>query len=166
MILASHIIISGILGSETQNYFFAATIGLASHYILDAIPHWDFYLSPDFDAQAKAKDGSLVKEKFFWKEISKVVVDISIGLGLLFIFANFYKNTNTVPLIISGVFSILPDALILLYWMTNWKFLKWNFDIQEFAHHLTRSKINPSFRLGIITQIATIGIVLLILYKL
>ncbi|MDO8743423.1 MAG: hypothetical protein Q7J30_02645 [Candidatus Azambacteria bacterium] len=166
MILASHIIISGILGSETQNYFFAGVIGLVSHYVLDAIPHWDFYLSPNFGAQTKIKDGGFVKERIFWKEISKVVIDIAIGFGLLFIFANFYKNTNTVPLIISGVFSILPDALILLYWITNWKFLKWNFDIQEFAHNLTRSKTNSSFRFGIITQIATIGIVFLMLYKL
>ena len=163
MILASHIIVSGILGSRTQNYFFAAAIGLISHYILDAIPHWDYL--PEFETEARTKN-NFIKTKKFWKNISKVAADILLGFGALLIFVIFDKNANIVPLIISTFFSILPDALSLLYWITNWKFIKWNFDIQESSHHLTRSKINPGFRLGIITQIATIGIVFLTLYKL
>ena len=38
MLLASHIIVSGLLGAATKNYFLAAVFGFVSHYILDFIP--------------------------------------------------------------------------------------------------------------------------------
>lgn len=165
MILASHIIISGLLGSKTQNYFLAAAIGLVSHYILDAIPHWNSYLSPEFKIKAEAEDGKFIKEKFFWKEVSKTVIDILIGLGLLFIFLKNLSYLNIAAVFISVFFGILPDPLQLLYLMTKWRFIKWNFDFQEFVHHSIHSKINQRFWPGIAIQIATIGIVFLILYK-
>ncbi|MCX6813783.1 MAG: hypothetical protein NT078_00945 [Candidatus Azambacteria bacterium] len=164
MILASHIIVSGLLGATTQNYFLAAIFGFVSHYILDAIPHWDFYLSPEFNVKAEAEDGKFIKEKFFWKEVGKIVIDILIGLGLLFIFLKKLSYINTAAVFISVFFSILPDSLNLLYRMTGWKLIKWNSDIQDFAHYSIHSKIDQKFWPGIIIQISTIGIVFLILY--
>ncbi len=165
MILASHIIVSGLLGATTQNYFLAAVFGFVSHYVLDAIPHWDFYLSPEFKIKAEAEDGKFIKEKFFWKEASKIVIDILIGLGLLFIFLKNLSYINIAAVFISVFFGILPDPLQLLYLMTKVRFIKWNFDFQEFIHHLIHSKIDQKFWPGIIIQISTIGIVFLILYK-
>jgi len=161
MILASHIIISGILASKTQNYFLAALIGLASHYVLDAIPHWD-YLSDEFEPRTKTEKG-FIKRRAFWQEMIKITADILAGFGLLVLLAFLDKDANIAPLIISAFFGILPDAAQFLYWLTSWKFLKWNSDLQEFFHHLIRKKINPGFQPGIMTQIVTIGIVFLIL---
>ena len=69
MTLASHIIISGLLGASTHNYFLAAIFGFVSHFIVDAIPHWDDYLSPEFDSRAKSEKGHFLKGKFFYKEL-------------------------------------------------------------------------------------------------
>jgi len=165
MILASHIIVSGLLGATTQNYFLAAAIGLVSHYILDAIPHWDFYLSPEFNVKVETEDGSFIKEKLFWKEVGKIAIDILIGLGLLFVFLKTSSYINITAVFISVFFGVLPDPLQLLYLMTKWRFIKWNFDFQEFVHHSIHSKIDQKFWPGIIIQISTIGIVFLILYK-
>jgi len=162
MILASHIIVSGILGSRIQNYFLAAIIGLVSHYILDAIPHWDYL--PEFETEARTKN-NFIRTKKFWENISKVALDILFGFGALLIFVIFNQNTDIIPLIISAIFSILPDAVQLLYWMTEWKIIKWNTKLQEFAHSLAHKKINPGIKSGIIAQIATIGIVFLIMYR-
>lgn len=162
MILAPHIIISGILGSQTGSYFLAAVLGLASHYALDAIPHWD-YLPGEFEKKARHEKG-FIKSKLFWKEIAKIALDMIIGFVLLFIFIDLDKNANVGPAIISAIFGILPDPLSLLYWVTKWKFIKWNIDLQSFSHYLFSSKTKPRFWPGIATQTATIGIVLLILY--
>lgn len=161
MILASHIIISGILASKTQNCFLAAAIGLISHYVLDTIPHWD-YLSNEFQSKTKT-DKSFIKRKAFWQEMIKIAIDGLMGFGLLALFAFLDRDANIAPLIISAFFGILPDAMQFLYWLTGWKFIKWNTDLQEFAHNLIHEKINPGFQSGIIAQIATIGIVFLIL---
>ncbi|MCX6813375.1 MAG: hypothetical protein NTV77_02785 [Candidatus Azambacteria bacterium] len=163
MILASHIIVSGLLGATTQNYFLAAVFGFTSHYILDAIPHWD-YLSDEFELRTKTEK-DFIKNKKFWRELINVALDILIGLGLLFIFLKYYKNPQIIPAIIGISFGVLPDPLGLLYWITKWKFIKWNFDLQEFAHYLIDLKTGQKFWLGTIIQTATIGIVFLILYK-
>ncbi|MFH1990764.1 MAG: hypothetical protein ABIJ19_02835 [Patescibacteria group bacterium] len=161
MILTSHIIISGILASKTQNYFLAAAIGLISHYVLDAIPHWD-YLSDKFETQTKT-DKNFVKRKTFWREIIKISIDGLAGFGLLALFVFFDKDANIAPLVIGAFFGILPDALQFLSWLTNWKFIKWNVIFHKFAHHLIHKKINPGFQSGVMTQVVTIGIVFLIL---
>lgn len=163
MILASHIIISGILGSKAQNYFLAAIIGLVSHYVLDAIPHWD-YLPEEFQSRVKT-DGDFIKNKKFWKELSKVAIDGLIGLILLLILTSFYQNLNIASALISAFFGILPDALSLLYWITKWRAIKWNHDFQVFIHYSIFKKTEPDFWPGIATQIATIGIFFLIVMR-
>jgi len=165
MILASHIIVSGLLGATTQNYFLAAAIGLVSHYILDAIPHWDFYLSPEFNVKVETEDGSFIKEKLFWKEVGKIAIDILIGLGLLFIFLKNLSYINITAVFISVFFGILPDPLKLFYLMTKWRFIKWNFDLQEFVHYSIHSKIDQKFWPGIIIQTIAVALVFLVLRK-
>jgi len=165
MILASHIIVSGLLGATTQNYFLAAIFGFVSHYILDVIPHWDSYLSPKFYVKAEAEDGKFIKEKFFWKEAGKIVIDILIGLGLLFIFLKNLSYINITAVFISVFFGILPDPLQLFYLMTKWRFIKWNFDLQEFVHYLIHSKIDQKFWPGIIIQTIAVALIFLVLRK-
>ncbi|MEK7134874.1 MAG: hypothetical protein AAB735_00480 [Patescibacteria group bacterium] len=165
MILASHIIVSGLLGATTQNYFLAAMVGLFSHYIVDAIPHWDAYLSPDFDSRAKLEKGHFFKSRFFYKELGKVAIDILIGLSILSLI--FFKTSgfgNITYAAIGIFFGVLPDPLQLLYLITNWRFLKPNHELQLRLHTLIY-KTKPGLVLGIVNQIATIGIVFLILYK-
>ncbi len=161
MILTSHIIISGILASKTQNYFLAAVIGFIGHYVLDAIPHWD-YLSDEFEPRTKTEK-NFIKKESFWREIIKITVDALAGFGLLALFVFLDKDANITSLIISAFFGILPDVMQFLSWLTNWKFIKWNIAFHKFAHYLIYKKINLGFQSGITTQIATIGIVFLIL---
>ncbi len=162
MTLASHIIISGLLGASTNNYFLAATLGLFSHYIVDAIPHWDFYLSPDFDARAKSKGVRFLKDKFLYKELSKVAIDILIGLSVLSLMLFKTSEFDNIAYAAVGVFfGVLPDPLQLLYLITNWRWLKPNHQIQLYLHTLIY-KEKPSFWPGILTQMATILLVFLI----
>lgn len=162
MILASHIIISGLLGAGTHSYFLAATLGFFSHFIVDAIPHWDGYLSPDFDSRAKSEKGRFLKSRFFYKELGKVAIDILIGLSVLFLI--FFKTSGFDNIAYAAVgifFGILPDPLQLLYLITNWSFLKPNHKIQLYLHTLIY-KENPNFWPGILTQVTTILLVFLI----
>ena len=162
MLLASHIIISGLLGATTHNYFLAAALGLFSHYIVDAIPHWDNYLSPEFDSRAKSEKSYFLKSKFFYKELAKVAIDILIGLSVLsLIFFKISGFDNIAYAAIGVFFGVLPDPLQLLYLITNWYFLKPNHKIQLHLHTLIY-KEKPTFWPGILTQVATILLVFII----
>ncbi|MBI2635258.1 MAG: hypothetical protein HYW79_01810 [Parcubacteria group bacterium] len=159
MTLASHIIISGLLGATTNNYFLAATLGFLSHFIVDAIPHWDNYLSPDFESRAKSKKILFLKDRFLYKELGKIAIDILIGLSVLSLM--FFKNYEIGDLSYAAIavfFGVLPDPLQLLYLMTNWRPLKPNHKIQLYLHTLIY-KEKPSFWLGITTQVTTIILV-------
>jgi len=163
MILTSHIIVSGLLGATTKNYFLAALFGLVSHYVLDGIPHWD-YLSDEFESRTKTEK-NFFKNKKFWNEIFKISIDIFIGLIFIFTILKISGYQSRIAVIISIFFGILPDPLGLLYWITKWKFIKWNADLQEFVHHSIHSKINQKFWSGIIIQTTAAVLAFLILRK-
>ena len=140
----------------------AATVGLLSHYIVDVIPHWDNYLSPEFDSRAKSEKGHFLKGKFFYKELGKMAIDILIGLSALSLI--FFKTSgfdNIAYAAIGVFFGVLPDPLQLLYLMTNWRFLKSNHEIQFRLHTLIYKK-RPTFWPGILTQVATILLIFFI----
>lgn len=166
MLLASHIIVSGLLGAQTENYFLAAALGLISHYALDTIPHWDNYLSPEFDSKVKSEKVNFLKDKFLHKELGKVAIDISIGLGVLSLMLLKISGFDNIAYVaVSIFFGVIPDPLQLLYFMTNWRLLKPNHDIQLRLHTLIYKR-KPTFWAGISTQIAVIILTLLILYLL
>lgn len=157
MILTSHIIISGLIGSRIQNYFLAAVIGFVSHYILDAIPHWDFYISSEkFKKEAGIKKWGFLKEKYFWKEMSKIITDILIGSVFLFLFLNKIPYQNIKIVLVAAIFGILPDAANLIYFITKWRLLKPNYDLQ---YNIQKTKLG--FWPGILIQIAAVAIVLI-----
>ncbi len=160
MILASHIIISGLIGAQSKSYFLAALAGLVSHYVLDAVPHWDEYLSKEF--KDKTETGiSFIKNKLFWKEMAKVAIDILLGLIIFYVLAGRDLDYGSAALALTGIFfGILPDPLQLLYWLTKSPLLKLNYDLQHALH----KKIQPNFILGILTQIITIGIALTVYF--
>ena len=150
--LASHIIVSGILGSQTQNYFLAAAIGFISHYIMDAIPHWDYYISKEFKTRAETEPG-FIKTKFFWKEISKVMADMALGFILISGYFWYSGYQNIAVSAVAIFFGILPDPLQLLYFLTKNPVLKLNFDIQHFLH----KEKKPGVAFGLLTQIVVIA---------
>ena len=42
MILTPHILAGAAIGANSSNFLTAFIFGLASHFVLDALPHWDY----------------------------------------------------------------------------------------------------------------------------
>lgn len=162
MILASHIIVSGLIGAETHNYFLAAIFGFASHYVLDGIPHWDEYISAEFKLKAKTEKNFLATG-FFWGNILKVAFDATIGSALLFLFLKFLGQNNLSFSLVGAFFGVLPDPLMLLYMVKKWRMIKWNYDINEYVHYSIHKKIKQAFWPGMLIQALTVGLVITLL---
>jgi len=112
MILATH----AIVGTAVASFFpekpiIAFVAGFASHFLLDAIPHWEYKIQSGFLNPKIA--GKLEFNRGFLHDMFRIGSDIAIGsMGAWLIFS------ATVPfmIILIGVIAgILPDPLQILF---------------------------------------------------
>lgn len=146
-------IAGGILADGATNYFLAAVIGLLSHYFLDTIPHWEYSIG-SYKQLAQSHDFQLSKKGLRIDSI-KIGLDGLLGFLLLLLFISGFK-THFWPSVIGGVFGVLPDFFQFLYWIFPNPILKAHYDFHLNIH----SKIKPSPLAGILTQIATVAVIL------
>lgn len=141
MILTPHILVGIAIGVKVQNPWLGFFAGLASHLILDAIPHSEY---------GQKDTGKKIKE-MHPLTILKALLDISIGLGLIyFIYTlkpfviNFWAITG----------AVLPDIISILSWQFPSKF----FTILNKFHAFHAKKFDG--KLGIVIQIIISAIAL------
>lgn len=117
MTLATHIVVGGAVASLFPSHpviaFFA---GFCSHFILDAMPHWDYrilseYANPDIDASHnKSKADGL-----FGLDLLRIGTDVLLGI---FVTLFVWHPTTVVQLEILAlgmVGGMLPDFLQFVY---------------------------------------------------
>ncbi|RJQ31033.1 hypothetical protein C4572_03115 [Candidatus Parcubacteria bacterium] len=116
MTLTTHAMIGAGLAAIFPGSFpvgFAAAF--ASHYLLDAIPHWDYHLG----SHKKGKEGTLEDDlkidKNFLKDILKISFDFFLGLALTSFIYGFYFKLPWPILFIGLIGGVLPDLLQFFY---------------------------------------------------
>ena len=167
MTLATHIVtgaaVAGVLTKDPTAAFLA---GWVSHYLLDALPHWDYPI-----ASFEAKDEQKPLEKkvefgmVFVKDVVKVLTDACLGFVLLYItiWGSGDVSPDMLVILLAGAFGgVFPDFLQFLYGVWNvWPLRK----LQEFHHFIHADlKLDDRPRVGVPMQIGIIsfaGLVLL-----
>lgn len=99
-------------------------VALASHYLSDAIPHWDYPLKSIDDGQNADKKTWSHNPKSLLVDFSRTAVDglIGITISLVILWPTTFYDFFSLFLIILG--SILPDFLQGLYFIKHTRFLK------------------------------------------
>jgi len=110
MILSSHEIVGAAIVNSMPNHpVIGISLALASHYLLDMVPHSDYELSGLLDEKAKAQ-GASWENKAMLKSTARGVVDFLVGAvicGLIFV-----HDERTLVLTALGAFvGALPDLL-------------------------------------------------------
>ncbi len=117
MTLATHAVVGGLLGAvAAQNPILAAFIGFTSHFLMDAIPHWDYKLrSSNEDIDNPMENDISPKGKDFAVDLVKIGFDAI--LGLVIVYAMFYTFSATILIgaFVGALFAVLPDALQFVY---------------------------------------------------
>lgn len=148
MILTPHLLVGAALAAKIHPFTLAATLAILSHYVLDAVPHWD-YLVPNI----RAKNWLRALPEFL-----KVFADFFSGIILIFLLAK-----NPLLPLLGGFFAVLPDAVI-FFTIILAKNKPLNF--HEFLHgklsHWFCHKKIPLFW-KVISQIGTIAIAIFLL---
>jgi len=127
MILFSHAIVGGALGRFfPQNPIAAFVIGFASHFVLDAIPHWQYSLGSMVNQEDPfSLDQDMTLGKTFVRDLVKIVIDCFAGfVALLFLFYfhrpfMFTLDASWISVFAGAVGGVLPDALQFVYYKTK-----------------------------------------------
>jgi tetrahydromethanopterin S-methyltransferase subunit F len=148
-----HILIGMIIGIVFNSPLLIIPIALLSHFILDAIPHWDSV----FDKIEFIKNG---KTKIKKLDVFMKFFDIFLSIFIVFHFFKYYNKTTKIFL---GIFaSLLPDLLKIGY-LTRIKNNKYYISYLKF-HAKIQKDIN--WKKGIFIQLILLIILFIILYLL
>jgi len=114
MILSVHMLAGAAIGSKVKNYWAIFILAIISHFIMDAIPHWEY-----------TGLAANVSGDFFMSVTVKALLDILLGvivIGWLFKYSGLARPT------LWGAFcALLPDGLIFTYTLAQVLF-GWHLD--------------------------------------
>lgn len=167
MILSSHIIVAAaataplvitpISPANTALIFLTA---LASHYLLDLIPHWDYKLS-SITNYPKDKETVIFKKELLWKDLWKVSSDGLLGLVIALWILNLSFSFEQVFLLLIIVLgAILTDILEIIYAATKKSFLASFHKFHHICHTNHRFENQPIK--GILFQAAIVATIVVL----
>ncbi len=158
MILMTHAIAGAaaarLFPSNPAAAFIAAFL---SHFVLDAIPHWNYRLLSHENNPSDPLNGDMVFGKKFIIDISKIFIDFAAGIALSVWLFSPKSDYQASILILGALGGMLPDALQFVYWKLKiepfrslQKFHRWVHTKYEIKNHLV---------LGVTSQILIIAII-------
>ena len=116
MTLTAHAITGAALASLVPDQpLVGFAVGFISHFVLDAIPHWDYKLSSKKEDGNNHMNDDMVINKNFIKDILKISFDGILGLLLSLIVFNFYFKFSTFVVLSGVIGAMMPDALQFVY---------------------------------------------------
>lgn len=164
MTLTTHILIATAVSKPFYNADPALVfaIAVASHYVADAIPHWDWNLSSiTYDSSPRHDHTPIPDKKLILKDLSKITLDIVIGSLIVLAMFHSELNAGNLPIVALSILGgILPDSLQPIFWL--WKKKNPFVFLQRF-HNFMHAKTLIGYRglkerkhviAGILSQIA------------
>jgi len=77
----------------------ASTLAFASHFVLDAIPHWDYKLSSQKTDNVNRLNDDMIIDRNFFIDLLKIGIDMSCGILLvLFLFTLYNPHLFWIPM--------------------------------------------------------------------
>ena len=146
MILSTHAIVGGAIASLFPSHpALVVAAGFASHFAIDAIPHWDYPLQA-ISIRPAAGSASLNLDRRLWVDLSLIALDASVGLAIaIWLFA----TPATIGAILLGaVAAMVPDPLQVVHALYPREPLK---SLQRF-HQWIHAKRKLSWPLGTSSQ--------------
>ncbi|RJQ14341.1 hypothetical protein C4553_01345 [Candidatus Parcubacteria bacterium] len=158
MTLATHSVIGASLANIiTINPWLGFIVGFVSHFLLDAIPHWDYHLGSMQEDKSNKLNNDMKINKSFFFDLIKIGTDMFIGLLIIFVLHGVPRETLFTPLIFGAVGGVMPDALQFFYFKLRIEPL---ISIQKF-HIWIHTKVRLKRALsGVLLQILFIFLVL------
>ncbi|MCX6813598.1 MAG: hypothetical protein NTV77_03965 [Candidatus Azambacteria bacterium] len=156
MILTTHAIVGAAAGRVFSNPYVAFAAGFASHFIIDAIPHWEYDLKSRVENKENPLKEDITLNKKFIGDLARIGLDFAFGVfASIFIFRNGSGFIGAPASLLAGVAGgVFPDFLQFLYF----KIRREPFILAQKLHiyvHKGGKKI-PALPYGVVSQIILI----------
>ena len=148
MILSTHAIVGGAIASLIPSHpLLAAVAGFASHFAIDAIPHWDYPLQSiavgkGADNRGLRLDGALLTD------LAVIAGDACLGLGLAL--RLFATAASMWVIALGAAAAMLPDPPQFVHSL----FPKEPLNTLQRFHGWIHSKRKLAWKLGVSSQLA------------
>ena len=152
MTITTHAAIGAAIGFNVGSPILGFILGVASHFLVDMIPHGDSALLKQLRAGKKIRG-----------PIAYGTVDSLIALMLILVLSNIDVYTSTLAFTAAIAGSILPDLLSGFYDLTKSKYLLW-FNKLHFFFHDYFLKRYKDVKLSYSLVVQTVFIITLIQY--
>jgi hypothetical protein len=157
LILATHAVVGAAIASLIPNHPLGAFLtGVASHFTIDALPHWDYPLRSMF--RGADKGAALPIDSGLFIDFSLIALDACVGLALaMWLFATPATMTT---IMLGALGGMVPDPLQFAHRLYPHEPLR---SLQRF-HAWVHSKTKLAWPLGVTTQ-AAFGLIVALLAK-
>ena len=153
MIFTPHMLAGAVIGAKISQPWLILILGLATHYLLDAIPHWEYKV-----LNLKRREDRPFSARAYLKHLFKVILDLSIGLGLVIILA--WKLARPDLIALGMIVAILPDGITFLYWTFKTKYLKPLYLFHKKIHPKGALSFWKGFPLQLLISLAAIAVLI------
>jgi hypothetical protein len=147
MILSTHAIVGGAIASLMPGHpVLAFVTGIASHFAIDAIPHWDYPLR-SISARPGAGSAMVLNWSLF-RDLGLIMLDACVGLGIaLWLYAS---PVGATAVLLGALGAMLPDPLQIAHKIYPREPLR---SLQRF-HSWVHTKRRLSWPLGVSSRLS------------
>jgi hypothetical protein len=117
MTLTTH----AIVGAAAASLFphsptLAFVVAFASHFAIDAIPHWDYDILSAKKDEKNPLNNDMVIGKEFFLDLMRIGFDAYLGIVVALLLFGGSEYASLLNAFIGAVAGILPDPLQFVYW--------------------------------------------------
>jgi hypothetical protein len=146
MILSTHAVLGGaIAGLFPSHPVLVAVAAFASHFAIDAIPHWDYHLRT-ISLKPGANNRRLIGDRRFFQDLALIGFDA--GAGLLIAIWVFATPATIGVIVLGALAGMAPDPLRFVHTVFPNRPLA---GLERF-HKRIHTKWKPTWPLGISSQ--------------
>ncbi len=164
MVLATHIVTGAVLATSLPAQpVLAFAAGFISHFLLDAIPHWDYKLNSLSNSQTGyVSDTEMdTSGRKFLSDLLKILLDVIIGVAGLLLLIKTLHWQFSLALVAGALGAILPDFLQFVYFKTKSLLLR---DLQRFHVWIhSQTRLDNRYILGPFLQTLLVLVLLAII---
>ena len=148
-----HTLLGGLIGLHFNSIALIIFLGIASHFLIDSIPHWDGFVTDNHKGNFRKN----YQVNFNRKLLLIGAID---GIVAIYLLIFMYDKFNSTHLIVGCMASIFPDILSAGY-LTKFKIQKHYKKFLQFHNNIQRE---TGLLFGILTQAIIALIIIEILF--
>ncbi|QQG44951.1 MAG: hypothetical protein HYW89_03000 [Candidatus Sungiibacteriota bacterium] len=164
MTLTTHTIIAAAVTKPLASIHpaFSFLAALASHYLSDAIPHWDYKLKSAADDEDNEKRHWEFSRRTILGDLGRVTLDGFLGAALVFLLLSPATPNEWIRAILIIIGGALPDFLEGLFYTRKLNFLSPVHHFHSFTH--TKIKLGPYPLIGVPFQLLILFLAFYLLF--